>query len=148
MDDITTNSEIPTLGQVAFNAYRAEVVTAFNGDPIPAWDDLDNGAPARRGWEAAAQAVREHMRMIDALDRTAHLAARQGLGRVHPAPSRWVPLGPRVHMANLGEPEPEFSAPIGHGEPPTGEHVPVGAEPDTDTPLQCKCLDGCCSHRG
>lgn len=124
-------TDIKSLGQVAFEAYRAEVVTAFNGDPIPSWDKLDNGAPARRGWEAAAQAVREHARMIAALDAAAAAGPRVKDFRERQQ-SRWQPVAPGMWTAPVGEPEPEFSAPIGRGEAPTGKHVAVEAGPDEE----------------
>lgn len=141
--------DVKTLGQVAFEAYRREVRVAFNGDPIPEWDKLDNGAPARRGWEAAAQAVREHVRMIAALDRGIEMAAVKGAA-VTMKPSRWVPA--TIDYPALSEPEPEFSAPIGRGEAPDealvtdANRVPVEVEPDVDAP-RCKCIDEC-GHRG
>lgn len=76
-----------SLGQRAFEAYRAEVVTAFNGDPIPPWDALDSGAAARRGWEAAAQAVAQHVRMMAALDK-----AMEGRFVRRERPQRWRPF--------------------------------------------------------
>jgi hypothetical protein len=114
-------NEIKSLGQVAFEAYRAEVVTAFNGDPIPEWDKLDNGAPARRGWEAAAQAVREHVRMIDALPTEFEVSTWRSV------PSRWQPIGNPPPAAPIGG-----FIPAGHGEPPTGKTVPVDVEDDSD----------------
>ena len=134
MTDITANSEIKSLGQVAFEAYRAEVQgVAYDGSGIPPWDSLDGDrAKAQRGWEAAAQAVRQHVKMIDALDATA-TPARDYRQEQR---SRWQPLvpgAPGAWSAPVGEPEPEFSAPIGRGEAPTGQPVDVEATPDSDS---------------
>lgn len=82
-----TNEIDKSLGQLAFEAYRAEVVTAFNGDPIPEWDALDNGAPARRGWEAAAQAIARHTRLMVSIEK-----ALEGPFVRRGRPSRWQPL--------------------------------------------------------
>lgn len=130
-------SEIKSLGQVAFESYRAEVVTAFNGDPIPEWDKLDNGAPARRGWEAAAQAVREHMRMMFNLEMAE--ALRIAEVTIQTRPSRWQPVGNPAPAAPIGE-----FIPAGHGEPPTGETVPVDVEPDDEVP---DCDEPLCTRR-
>lgn len=110
-----------SLGQVAFEAYRVAVSgQTFDGKPIPGWDELHGDRlKVQGGWEAAAQAIRQHLRMIDAIDRATH--RRQ--------PSQWVRL-PDPLLLIPAEPEPEFSAPIGRGEPPTGEAVPVDVEPD------------------
>lgn len=115
-----------TMGQVAFEAYRAQVKTAFNGDPIPEWDALDNGAPARRGWEAAARAVL-------AFDAEQHK---------HPGPvrdfreeraTRWTPVGNPPTPAEVESLPPGATmAPL----PPEayqGQHsVPVDVELDVE----------------
>jgi hypothetical protein len=137
MTDITANSEIKSLGQVAFEAYRAEVVTAFNGDPIPEWDKLDNGAPARRGWEAAARAIREHTQMMNALDASAipaHVVDFRTEQR-----SRWRPV-PSVRAL----PDDYSTTPGSRGDTPTGETVPVDVEPD-DEPREVGCSDPKCT---
>lgn len=84
-----------SLGQLAFEAYRAEVRTAFNGDPIPEWDRLDNGAPARRGWEAAAAEVAHLVRASDIADGQfdAGYSPPGSRTRTRMRPSRWEPLG-------------------------------------------------------
>lgn len=131
-------SEIPSLGQVAFEAYRAAVGgQTFDGKPIPGWDELHGDRlKVQGGWEAAAQAVREHMRMVDALDRAGRsIGVRTDFREAQR--SRWELLGDGMMFAPLGEPEPEFSAPIGRGEPPTGEQVPVDVEPDDGPPVGC-----------
>lgn len=119
-----------SLGQVAFEAYCTAVGgKTFDGKPIPGWDELHGDRlKVQGGWEAAAQAIRQHTRMIDALDAT----------------SRWVPLGPGMWQAPVGEPEPEFSAPIGRGEPPTGQPVPVDVESDDEVP---DCDEPLCTRR-
>lgn len=125
-------NEIPTLGQVAFEAYRAAVGgQTFDGKPIPGWDELHGDRlKVQGGWEAAAQAIRQHGKMIQALDVTADdFRGRQR--------SRWVPLADGMWSAPVGEPEPEFSAPIGRGETPTGEQVPVDVEPDDEQSVEC-----------
>lgn len=120
-----------TMGQVAFEAYRAEVRTAFNGDPIPEWDALDNGAPARRGWEAAATAVSEAT--IDSLVKLgAEVAANPPV--IRQVPTRWQPLSRPVTPGEVQSlPEGVKFAPL----PPeayVGERtsVPVEAGPDED----------------
>ena len=47
------------LGQVAFEAYRDTYgAVAFDGKPIPAWDDLEGNAEATRAaWQMAALAA-------------------------------------------------------------------------------------------
>jgi hypothetical protein len=76
-----------SLGQLAFEAYRAEVVTAWDGSPIPEWDKLDNGAPARRGWEAAAAEVARWTRAQAILEK-ADAGPYTARGRV----TRWRPV--------------------------------------------------------
>ncbi len=104
------------LARTAFEAYRAEVVTAFNGDPIPAWKHLDNGAAARRGWVAAAEAV-------------ARAVTTPGGTWKNPE-TRWEQLAPGVYTAQLGTLEPQTAG--GTGEPHDGEPVQVDAGPDED----------------
>lgn len=125
-------NEIPSLGQVAFEAYCDAVGgKTFDGKPIPGWNELHGDRlKVQGGWEAAAQAIRQHVQMMAALDASAipaHVVESRREQR-----SRWESLTPGVWAAPYGEPEPEFSAPIGHGEPPTGQQVPVVSGPDSD----------------
>lgn len=92
MSDIEVGGK--TLGQLAFEAYRAEVEIAFNGDPIPEWDRLDNGAPARRGWAAAAAEVAHLVRASDIADGQfdAGYSPPGSRTRTRMRPSRWEPL--------------------------------------------------------
>ena len=59
-----------TLGQIAFEAYRAEVQgAAYDDKPIPEWDDLHgNKERAHRGWEAAAAAIQQRTLTLAAVD--------------------------------------------------------------------------------
>lgn len=109
-----------TLGQVAFEAYRAEVKTAFNGDPIPAWDALDNGAPARAGWEAAATAV---------VEMTALHGVQVGRSRRRPL-SEFLP----AHHGELsaGRPFEPLSPADEAAVEQARESVPVEADDETD----------------
>lgn len=115
--------EIKSLGQVAFEAYREAVQgVAYDGSGIPPWDSLDGDrAKAQGGWEAAAQAVREHVRTIDALDATSSYTPRELL-------SRWLPV--REYLPLPQQRAPESPVVGGQGEAPTGEPVPVDVEPD------------------
>jgi hypothetical protein len=118
-----------TMGQVAFEAYRAQVKTAFNGDLIPEWEALDNGAPARAGWEAAALAVLAAQHDLNitlaGVDPDAYRqAARQ-------IPSRWQPLKEFLPEGVKYPPLP----PIGAGvldEYRVSVPLPVEAGPDDD----------------
>lgn len=125
-----------TMGRVAFEAYRAEVRTAFNGDPIPEWDALDNGAPARRGWEAAALAVIHAEAGVDAPTARDFREFQR---------SRWVPVGNPPVPAEVeslppgAKHEPNPASTVGEGGPVggwylTGEPVPVDVEDDNDLP--------------
>lgn len=133
-------SDIKSLGQVAFEAFCAEVQgVAYDGSGIPPWDSLDGDrAKAQRGWEAAAQAVRQYTQMITALDRAVQSAASAGL-TIQTRPSRWQPVGNPAPAAPIGE-----FIPAGHGEPPTGETVPVDVEPDDEVP---DCDEPLCTRR-
>lgn len=136
-------SEIKSLGQVAFDAYRAEVVTAFNGDPIPAWDQLDNEAPARRGWEAAAQAIRERTRMMAALDATTPQRQQIAEDFRDRQRSRWQPVrNPAAMPIDYGR-----NVPGGQGDAPTGVTVPVDVEPD-ERPVECEDPKCTLDHEG
>jgi hypothetical protein len=126
-----------TMGQVAFEAYRAEVRTAFNGDPIPEWDALDNGAPARRGWEAAALAAIHADAGMDSPEAYRDFREERT--------TRWRPISatPLAHLAEVeslppvAKHEPDPVPPVGDGGPVggwylTGEPVPINVEPDRD----------------
>jgi hypothetical protein len=123
--DVTDKS----LGQLAFETYRAEVVTSYTGDPIPPWEALDNGAPARRGWEAAAERIAQHTRMMAALDE-----AMKGPFVRRPRPTRWEPLS----VPQAAEPGATAGEGAGTPLPPVGadvaaaarESVPVAADDD------------------
>lgn len=119
-------NEIPSLGQVAFEAYRAEVGgLTFDGKPIPGWDELHGDRlKVQGGWEAAAQAIRQHTQMIAALDAAKGATVKDF--RESQA-SRWQPVDNPAPAAPIGE-----FIPAGHGEPPTGKHVAVEAGPDSD----------------
>lgn len=60
-----------TMGQVAFEAYRAAVQgAAYDDKPIPEWGELHgNRDRVHRGWEAAADAVSTWALLADAADR-------------------------------------------------------------------------------
>lgn len=119
-----------TMGQVAFEAYRAEVVTAYDGKPIPEWDALDNGAPARRGWEAAALAV-IHQHMMNALPTDTRRDFREE------RETRWRPISatPLALLAEVESLPPgvkfEPLPPIAFIDYPAAS-VPVDVEPDSD----------------
>ena len=55
-------TDINSLGQVAFEAYCTAVGgLTFDGKPIPGWNELHGDRlKVQGGWEAAAQAVRQH----------------------------------------------------------------------------------------
>ncbi len=122
-----------TMGQVAFEAYRAEVKTAFNGDPIPEWDRLDNGAPARRGWERAADAVQ-----VETAAQQARLTAEPRRDFRKERVTRWTPVGnppPPAEVESLppgAKHEPNPAPPVGDGGPVGGWYLtgePVGNPP-------------------
>jgi hypothetical protein len=123
-----------TLGQIAFEAYRDETVTAYDGRPIPEWDALDGDREkAHRGWEAAAAAV---MREVD---RTAG-NVRQGPYGPLSRPSRWRPLDEvvpnGVELAGEGMlwTDADAAQPADEAAVERSRTVSVEAEPDTDQP--------------
>ena len=87
MDDIKIGGK--TLGQLAFEAYRAEVGgNTFDDRPIPVWDELHGDrARVHRGWEAAAAEVARLVRVGGSADE-----ARSGPQDFRPQRSRWQPL--------------------------------------------------------
>jgi hypothetical protein len=123
-----------TLGQLAFEAYRETVQVAFNGDPIPEWGQLDNGVPARRGWEAAAEAIQERTRTMDAIER-ALTDPSSRVRRSRPLKSHAEPLD--AYIRREARPADRGGMPL----PPVSDEraesarqsVPVEAE-DDDSP--------------
>ena len=116
-----------TLGQVAFEAYRAEVNgQTFDDRQIPGWDELHgNRERVQRGWEAAAQAVVDR-HMMNALP-----------GGQRNIPSRWRPV--ETFTTGMGaardDDGPVFEplAPVSEGMvKQAGVAVPVEAGPDEE----------------
>lgn len=127
-----------TLGQLAFEAYRAEVNgQTFDDKQIPAWDELHgNRGRVHRGWEAAAEAVRERTRTMDGIERAlTDPSSRVRRGR--PLKSHAQPLSDFLPAGVLAadESDPIRFEPL----PPVGddvvtqarESVPVEADDDT-----------------
>ena len=119
-----------TLGRVAFEAYCEAVGgTTYDGKPIPGWDELSGDrATVQGGWEAAAEAIRQHMRMIHAIDVTADSPVRA-------RPSNWQPLAPGAWRSPVEVDEDEarragLLPPLDGGAVVRARYVEVTAEDD------------------
>lgn len=89
-----------TLGQVAFEAYRAEVQgTAYDGKSIPEWHELHgNRERAHRGWEVAAAEVARYTRLGVIAEEV-----MKGTFVARDRPTRWVPLADNMRQAPVEE---------------------------------------------
>lgn len=130
-----------TLGQVAFEAYRERVRVAWTGEPIPPWDQLTNGEPARAGWEAAALAVVHADAGLDPPQAYSGAATRHqviGDSRWRPT-SDFLPVEPQM-VATGGATVFEPLPPVGEATVQQArESVPVEAEQDdgADDAVEC-----------
>jgi hypothetical protein len=125
--DVTDKS----LGQLAFEAYRAAgEPTTYDGKPIPEWDELHGDrAKVHAKWQAAAERIAQHTRMMAALDE-----AMKGPFVRRPRPTRWEPLS----VPQAAEPGATVGEGAGTPLPPVGadvaaaarESVPVAADDD------------------
>lgn len=117
-----------TMGQVAFEAYRAAVKgQAYDGTPIPEWDSLDGDRlKAQGGWEAAALAVIHAEAGADAPTAQDFREFQR---------TRWTPVGNPPPPAEVGSLPPGVTftqlPPVTDGERTS---VPVDVEDDDDLP--------------
>lgn len=98
-----TDETDKSLGQLAFEAYRAEgEPLTYDGKPIPEWDELHGDrAAVQRKWQAAAERIRQHTLMMAALEK-----ALQGPFVRRERPRQWVPLSDVLPAAQADE-DPE-----------------------------------------
>jgi hypothetical protein len=104
-----------TLGQVAFEAYRAAVNgQTFDDKQIPEWNELHgNRARVHAGWEAAAAA-------------TLRALAERALSNLERALSRWRPLDAPKLAPTWDSPQLDQLTPVTDGEAAAGAGVGAG----------------------